>query len=425
MRIANFNKMLLVFAILSMCSIDIAKGASRASKEQIEDMKQMTPLDNLLKSPAKNVRRIKSLFFNLGNENIPESLCKVENALSKCTSKEDIIALHILQASGSMIMDLEQKVPRRNGAAENRISAAVLQEVFGNEEDSQKSQNEYNKQLEQLLEDYETLSTAPNEQKLRKLLTDTINDMLATSKSRALPETLKQLAIIKYVSNAGELLSHCPLPKAATIFRNLEAESELSKCCAVAEQDTVNIIQWKMQMAAVAGLTSVAIANAEALLARLDIGTSPMEYDAFIASIMETYAKFSPEETLTKFEKDCARRPELLLMLYKASCNINQFNDKAKRWQHWLEPCVVKIQENTTKNKNGLNWDDENTRNILVKTYHALMFDLMAGQDYEGAVYLANSVMSIKELEGDEKLLGIAKLVVKCNKALGRQKVKQ
>lgn len=399
-------------AAMMLCPISV-HAQRRAPQFVIETARTKMPLDSLLQAPARNFRKIKALWLNPASGDFETAGEEFEKAIGRTEGAEDKAALHLLLAEAERGMRIRRamgKMRREKETEAKRISPAVMQELFG---DTGKDGSELSGRplLLALLSDFASLPEKTEAPRLRDDMTAYLNAFLAEARPEDLPDEVRDAIVEKYVESRWRPLESCAPEKAVSIYRKLGMAAELERTLAKNADDVKemkDLIRY-MRMAATAGMKSRAVAFADELLARLD-GMPGTDAEQYIYDTADAYASLDPETAPAKLGGYTEKFPRVYVSLYKASCLAGKHGDAEQRCREWLLPWLEKLKSDR----------NPNTHRLMMSNIGMVLHELEMSGDFDGAVYVAEFIMSMEEQKGSRGYWNAMYRKGRCQRKAGR-----
>ena len=245
---------------------------SRLPQEMLQYAQKKKPLKILLADPGKNMLKIKAYYLYPGVENVSETFEKIESSLQDHREHENVTALHILLTEACRTKKINRHMPSRHAAGMGRLPDDVLDAILGVKNEGLEKKYDIFRFLPNLIEDFQQIPRKNEKGIIYIELVRLVNNLLADSTSRSLPEDLKLQVVEKYIHSIGTPIRTCQPKQAVLIYRNLGVESELENLCARTPKEISDLDELEriMKFAVECRRGNEAIGFADELLSRFD-----------------------------------------------------------------------------------------------------------------------------------------------------------
>ncbi len=369
-------------------------------------------LSVLLEKPSENLSKIRGLYIRPDFDDIGLVTSVLEEALDTCHDTEDKTALHLLLAAAAKANKISKHMPARHGGKKDKLQLSVenLEQIITGDTEEKKDDGGLDL-LHKLIMDFNALPESPRNKRIRGYLIKAINTCLLELRTGDIPCEMKTIIINDYLKSKTNPLDLCDAAKVAAIYETLGIKEDLINLFNVYSQDKEDIekLSKAMKIAAGANWGARALEVADRLLEKINMSE---EYDMTLSNILDVYVQFHPDIAVLKFRDIRDEKPLMALKLYKASCAIDQFGDKEKRYKEWLDFRTIK-----KANHGNLNSKD------VLKYLDAIYFvahQLEVEGDLNAAVFMAELIVGKHEDLREKVYWKIVYLLGRCYVQTGR-----
>ena len=412
MMMINRHLAVICVSLTIILSLQAAMAQTRASMNKIQGLRIQNKLSILLEKPSENLSKIRGLYIRPDFDGIGLVTGVLEEALDTCHDAEDKTALHLLLAATAKANKISKHMPPRHGGKNDKLQLSVekLEQIITG--DMGKTEDDGGVDLlHKLIMDFKALPEAPRNKRIRGYLIKAINTCLLELRSEDIPCEIKTIIINDYLKSKTNPLDLCDAAKIATIYETLGIKRDLISLFNKYSQDTEDIkkLSKAMKIAAGADWEARALEIANELLEKIDMSS---EYDMILSNILDVYVQFHPDTAVQKFRDIRDEKPLMALKLYKASCAIDQFGDKEKRYKEWLDFRIMK----------KANHSNSNFHDVLeyLDTIYSIAHQLEAEGDLGAAVFMAESIVKKHEDVKEKAYWNIVYLLGRCYMQTGR-----